>query len=99
MRGDLRCLGCASVCAKNKRHNWNLAAAGCTPRSLILADRLTTVSARTFYQRDNMRDTKFKEALKLFEQAQPAPTLTEYQREQQAIRANYERAQGRTSGA
>ena len=44
-----------------------------------------------------MSDTKFKEALKLFEQAHSVPTLTEYQREQRAIRANYERLKARRS--
>jgi len=34
---------------------------------------------------------RLDEALKLFKPAEPAPTMTEYQREQQAIRANYER--------
>jgi hypothetical protein len=32
-----------------------------------------------------------EEASKLFRQIEPAPTLSEYQREQQAIRANLER--------
>ena len=37
-----------------------------------------------------MRDN-LAEAAKLFRQIEPAPTLSEYQREQQAIRANLER--------
>jgi hypothetical protein len=34
---------------------------------------------------------RLDEALKLFKPAEPAPTTTECQREQQVIRANYER--------
>jgi hypothetical protein len=37
-----------------------------------------------------MNDPKFTEAMALFEKTKPAPTLTEYQREQQRIRANLE---------
>jgi hypothetical protein len=40
--------------------------------------------------RPPMTDTN-QEALQLFKQAEPAPTISEYQREQLAIRANYER--------
>jgi hypothetical protein len=38
-----------------------------------------------------MNDTKFNEAQKLFDQTKPAPTMTAYEREQQAFRLNYER--------
>jgi hypothetical protein len=38
-----------------------------------------------------MNDTKFEEASKLFRRIETAPTMTEYEREQQAVRANYER--------
>ena len=38
-----------------------------------------------------MSDTNLEEALKVFSQTEPAPTMNEYQREQQRIRANYER--------
>ena len=37
-----------------------------------------------------MSDT-LEEASKLFRRIEPAPTVTEYQREQQAIRDNYQR--------
>jgi hypothetical protein len=32
-----------------------------------------------------------EQILQLFKQAEPAPTISEYEREQRAIRANYER--------
>lgn len=32
-----------------------------------------------------------EQILQLFEQAEPAPTISEYEREQRALRANYER--------
>jgi hypothetical protein len=32
-----------------------------------------------------------EQILQLFEQAEPAPTISEYEREQRTIRANYER--------
>ena len=35
-----------------------------------------------------MNDPKFNEAEKLFEQTKPARTVTEYEREQQRVRAN-----------
>jgi hypothetical protein len=38
-----------------------------------------------------MNNQILEEALKLFESAMPAPTISEYHREQQAIKANYER--------
>jgi hypothetical protein len=38
-----------------------------------------------------MNDGILEEAERLFESAQAAPTLTEYEREQLAIKANYER--------
>jgi hypothetical protein len=38
-----------------------------------------------------MNNTKFEEALKLFKQPNPVATLTGYEREQRASRANYER--------
>jgi hypothetical protein len=38
-----------------------------------------------------MNDPKFNEAEKLFEQTKPAPTVTAYEREQQAFMANYDR--------
>jgi hypothetical protein len=38
-----------------------------------------------------MNDTKFNEAQTLFEKTKPAPIVTEYEREQQRIRDNYER--------
>jgi hypothetical protein len=38
-----------------------------------------------------MNDTKFEEAEKLFGRIEPTPTMTEYQRDQQRIRATYER--------
>jgi hypothetical protein len=40
-----------------------------------------------------MNDTKFTEAEKLFQETKPAPapTMTEYQREQQRVRQNYDR--------
>jgi hypothetical protein len=38
-----------------------------------------------------MNDTRFNEAEKLFEQIKPAPTMTAYDREQQALIENYKR--------
>ena len=38
-----------------------------------------------------MTDPKYDEALALFEPTIPAPTMSEYQREQQLILSNYER--------
>jgi hypothetical protein len=38
-----------------------------------------------------MNDPKFNEAEKLFDQAKPAPVMTECEREQQRVRANFER--------
>jgi hypothetical protein len=38
-----------------------------------------------------MNDNNFQEAEKLFDGAEPAPTVSEYEKEQLAIRANYER--------
>jgi hypothetical protein len=38
-----------------------------------------------------MNDRVLKEAERLFEQVRPAPTIGEYEREQQAIRSNFER--------
>ena len=38
-----------------------------------------------------MNDQVLQEALKLFQQPEPAPAMTDYEREQQAIRSNYER--------
>jgi hypothetical protein len=39
-----------------------------------------------------MNDTNtIEEALKVFKQPAPAPTITEYEQERQRIRANYER--------
>ena len=38
-----------------------------------------------------MNDNNFQEAEKLFDRAEPAPTASEYEEEQLAIRANYER--------
>jgi hypothetical protein len=41
-----------------------------------------------------MIDTQLEEALKLFKQVEPAPTISEYQKEQQAIRSKVRTAQG-----
>ena len=38
-----------------------------------------------------MNDKNFHAAEKLFDRAEPAPTVSEYEKEQLAIRANYER--------
>jgi hypothetical protein len=38
-----------------------------------------------------MNDTNFQEAHKLFQRAEPAPTVSDYEKEQQAFRANFER--------
>jgi hypothetical protein len=38
-----------------------------------------------------MNDPNFEAAMALFEKPKPAPTVTEYEREQQAIRLNFER--------
>jgi hypothetical protein len=38
-----------------------------------------------------MNDAHFKEAEKLFDRAVPAPTVSDYEEEQQAFRANFER--------
>jgi hypothetical protein len=38
-----------------------------------------------------MSDTNLEEAQQLFKQAEPAPTISEYQREQIRLRASYER--------
>ena len=38
-----------------------------------------------------MSDQILEEAKRLFDQAKPAPIISEYEREQQAIKANYER--------
>jgi hypothetical protein len=38
-----------------------------------------------------MHNTNLEEALRLFKPTKPAPTICEYEREQQRIRANYER--------
>jgi hypothetical protein len=38
-----------------------------------------------------MNDKNFQEAEKVFDRAQPVPTVSEYEREQQSFRANYER--------
>ena len=38
-----------------------------------------------------MNDKNFQEAEKLFDRAEPAPTVSEYEKEQLGIRANYER--------
>jgi hypothetical protein len=48
-------------------------------------------TAQTFHNEDKMNDTTLEEAQRLFRQPAPAPTMTEYQLEQQRIRANYER--------
>jgi hypothetical protein len=38
-----------------------------------------------------MNDKNFQEAAKLFDRAEPAPTVSDYEKEQQALRANFER--------
>ena len=38
-----------------------------------------------------MNDKNFQETEKLFDRAEPAPIVSEYEREQQSFRANYER--------
>jgi hypothetical protein len=38
-----------------------------------------------------MNDQILEEALRIFEPAQTAPAISEYEREQQAIRSNFER--------
>jgi hypothetical protein len=38
-----------------------------------------------------MKERILEEAERLFEQAKPGPAISEYQREQQAIRSNFER--------
>jgi hypothetical protein len=58
---------------------------------MIWAGGLTQPSAQTLHNEDQMNDTNLEEALQLFNQPVPAPTMTEYQLEQQRIRANYER--------
>jgi hypothetical protein len=37
-----------------------------------------------------MNDKHLQEVAKLFHRAEPAPTVSEYEREQQSFRANYE---------
>src|SRR5258708_4553174 len=57
---------------------------------LMISERsLAQLRSETLHSEDNMSDTTLKEALRLFKQAEPAPTISE--REQRAIRANYER--------
>jgi hypothetical protein len=38
-----------------------------------------------------MNNKNFQEAERLFDRAEPAPTVSEYEKEQLTIRANYER--------
>jgi hypothetical protein len=44
-----------------------------------------------FTNETRMNDTTLEAALRIFKQLAPTPTSSEYEREQQRIRANYER--------
>jgi len=58
---------------------------------MIWAGGLTQPPAQTFHNEDRMSNTALEEAQRLFEKPKPAPTISEYEREQQRIRTNYER--------
>ena len=58
---------------------------------MIWAGGLTQPSAQTFHNEDKMSNTTLEEAQRLFEKPKPAPMISEYEREQLARFAVYER--------